>query len=313
MKSKKDSVQVLIRTSWLMAGLAVTFGVALIVDPRMVDGVPAWLKPAKFAVSLSIYGFTLAWILRQLSAWPRMVCLGAWTTALAAVIELSLIAMQAGRGVASHFNTGTSFDAAVFAIMGLTILAQTLSAGAVAVATWRQAFTDSALGWGFRLGLTLTVIGSSVGGLMARPTETQLAKMRATGKSPRVGSHSIGGEDASPGLPGFRWSTEHGDIRVAHFVGIHAMQAIPLVGFFTRHWRSVRSRVTLVIGAGLSYATLFALLLAQALAGQPVSAPSGGILHALLLWAAATAALIAVAWRTPRRTAAKIPALTQEA
>lgn len=295
------SINWLIRTSWLMAGLAIVFGLALVVDPRWVDEAPAWLKPAKFAVSLAIYGFTFAWMLRLLPAWPRMVCWGAWTTTVAAVVELGLIAMQAGRGVASHFNTLTPLDGSVFAIMGFAITAQTLAAGAVAVAMWRQAFSDGALGWAVRLGLTITVIGSSVGGLMVRPTEMQLALKRATGKMPRAGSHSVGGGEGGPGLPGLRWSTEHGDFRVPHFVGLHAMQVLPLVAFTTRRRLSDRVRVTVVVGAGVSLGALFALLLAQALAGQPVTAPSGWILVAFALWSTATAALAAFGWYASRR------------
>lgn len=299
-----NSIQGLIRTSWLMAGLAIAFGLALVVDPRTVDGAPAWLKPAKFAISLSLYGFTFAWMLRQLSAWPRVACWGAWTTTAASLIELGLIAMQAGRGVASHFNTHTSFDGAVFAIMGFAIAAQTLAAGSVAVAMWRQPFSDRALGRALRLGLTLTVIGSSVGGLMARPSGAQLEQAEATGKMPRAGSHSVGGNDGGPGLPGLRWSIEHGDLRVAHFVGLHAMQVLPLVAFFTRRRVSDRVRTTVVVGAGVSYGTFFALLLAEALAGQAVTAPSGWVLHALALWAVATGALIAFVWHASRRVVA---------
>jgi len=287
-----------------MAGLAIAFGLALVVDPRTVDGAPAWLKPAKFAISLSLYGFTFTWMLRQLPAWPRVVRWSARTTTAASLIELGLIAMQAGRGVASHFNTSTSFDAAVFAIMGSAIAAQTLAAGAVAVAMWRQPFSDRALGWALRLGLTLSVIGSCVGGLMTRPTGPQLEKEQATGRMSRVGSHGVGGDDSGPGLPGLRWSTEHGDLRVAHFVGLHAIQAIPLVAFFTRRRMSDRLRAAVVVGAGISYGTFFTLLLAQALVGQAATAPSGWVLRALALWAAANGTLIAFTWHASRRAVA---------
>ena len=60
-------------TGWLMAGLSLVFGVLMLVDPRLIEGAPAWLKPLKFAVSTGIYGVTLAWILRFLPAWPRLV------------------------------------------------------------------------------------------------------------------------------------------------------------------------------------------------------------------------------------------------
>ena len=45
-----------------------------------------------------------------------------WTTAAVLVIEVVLIDLQAVRGVTSHFNTATAFDAAVFTVMGISIL-----------------------------------------------------------------------------------------------------------------------------------------------------------------------------------------------
>lgn len=300
------SITCLIRTSWLMALLAVAFGLALLFDPRTIDGAPAWLKPGKFAVSLSIYGFTLAWMLRRLTAWPRLGALTAWLTTTAALVEMGLIGMQAGRGVPSHFNTSTSFDIAVYATMGIAITVQTIAAGVVALAMWRQPFSDRAMGWAMRLGLAMTVIGGATGGLMTRPTEAQRPHVEAAGGMRRTGSHSIGGEDGGAGLPALRWSTEHGDIRVAHFLGLHAMQAIPLVAVFTRRRMSDRSRSIVVAGAAGSYGALFFLLLAQALAGQPLTAPAGWIAPALTLWAVATAGLIGFAWVDPRRVTAPI-------
>lgn len=300
------SLRSLTFTSWLMAVLAVVFGLALLFDPRTIDGAPAWLKPAKFAVSLSIYGFTFAWMLRQLTSWPRMVALAAWLTTVAALVEVGLIALQAGRGVPSHFNTGTAFDAAVYGTMGFVIMVQTLSAGMIAVAMWWQSFPDRAMGWAMRVGLALTVLGGSIGGLMTRPSEMQSASLVTTGTMPRAGSHSVGGEDGGAGLPVLRWSTEHGDIRVAHFAGLHAMQVLPLVAFFTRRRMSGRSRTVVVLGAGFSYAALFILLLAQALAGQPLTEPSGWILVALGIWAAATAILLWHAWHGSRQRASSV-------
>jgi len=114
----------------------------------------------------------------------------------------------------------------------------------------------------------------------------------------------VGGADSGPGLPGLRWSTEHGDLRVAHFVGLHAIQAIPLVAFFTRRRMSDRLRAAVVVGAGISYGTFFTLLLAQALVGQAATAPSGWVLRALALWAAANGTLIAFTWHASRRAVA---------
>src|SRR3954469_25368160 len=97
------------------------FGAGLIVDPRTIAGAPAWLKPAKFAASLSIYGLTLVWMFRYLRDWPRLRSVAGTITAVVPVIEVGLIALQAWRGTTSHFNLATPLDIAVFSTMGAAI------------------------------------------------------------------------------------------------------------------------------------------------------------------------------------------------
>ena len=90
----------------MLALLAVT-GVALLVDPREVMGAPAWMKPAKFAVSIAIYTLTLAWIFTYLPEWTRTRRVVSWVTAVTLVLEIVIIDVQAWRGTTSHFNVGT--------------------------------------------------------------------------------------------------------------------------------------------------------------------------------------------------------------
>ena len=167
---------------------------------------------------------------------------------------------------------------------------QTLVAIAVAVALWRQRFDDRSIGWALRLGMTITLIGAFSGGLMTRPTTTQLEQARAGQGMTIIGAHTVGAPDGGPGLPGTGWSVEHGDLRVPHFLGLHALQALALLALLLRRWRSAdRARPRLMIVAGSSYALLFALLLWQALRGQSVLNPDATTVGALVLWAAATA------------------------
>ena len=94
--------------------------VGLWLDPRVITGAPAWLKPAKFAASIAIYSFTLAWVFTYLPAWPRVRRVVGWTTAIAMFLELGIIDAQAWRGTTSHFNTATLVDGVLFTIMGAT-------------------------------------------------------------------------------------------------------------------------------------------------------------------------------------------------
>jgi hypothetical protein len=273
----------------LMLVVAVPSAIGIFVDPRIITGAPAWLKPFKFAVSAAVYSLILAWIFGYLSSWPRMRRVVGWTTAIVFVLEVAIIDAQAWRGTTSHFNASTTLDRVLFSIMGIAIVVQTFVSVAVVVALWRQRFADRALGWALRLGMMLTIAGALTGGLMTRPTSEQLARARAGHGIPIVGAHSVGGQDGGPGVPVTGWSREHGDLRVPHFIGLHAIQLLALVGVDLTRWRrSVAVRVRVVFAAAVSYASLFLLLLWGALRGQSVAAPDEIAVASIAIWAALT-------------------------
>jgi hypothetical protein len=277
-------------TGLLMLVVLIGAGVGLVVDARTITGAPAWLKPAKFAASIAIYTLTLAWVFTHLDDWPRTRRVVSAITAVTLVLEIIIIAFQAWRGTTSHFNVGTPFDLALWATMGWAIVVQTLTSVAIAVALWRQRFSDPALGWALRLGMVITIVGASTGGLMTLPTSTQIAQAQSSGRMATAGAHTVGAPDGGPGLAGTRWSLEHGDIRVAHFVGLHALQAMLLVFLVLSRLRvPERTMVKLIAVAGTSYITLFAILLWQALRGQALIQPDVATLAALAVWATGTA------------------------
>jgi hypothetical protein len=285
----------------MLAGLAAALA-GLWLDPRLITGAPAWLKPAKFAASTAIYTLTLAWIFTYLHDWTRTRRIVGRTTAVILVGEVGLIYVQAWRGTTSHFNVGTPLDAVVFGVMGIGIVVQMLASIAVAVALWRQRFDDVAFGWALRLGLTISIIGASTGGLMTRPTAAQLAEARATHHISVAGAHTVGAVDGGPGLPGTGWSRAHGDLRVPHFLGLHAMQALPLIALLGGRPRaSDARRVRLVLAGAGSYLALFAVLLAQALSGESLAAPSTAFLAAFTVWGVATATAAWLATAGPSR------------
>jgi hypothetical protein len=286
--------------TWLMVPVGLLFAVLMLADARVIEGAPAWLKPLKFAVSTAIYSATLAWVLRHLPDWPRLARRAAAVTAWVFVVEVALIAVQAARGTTSHFNTSNVVDGAIFSVMGIAIASQTVAAVAVTWALFRQTFADRAMGWALRLGMALAVAGASVGGVMTQPTAAQLAQARETRQMPRAGAHTVGAPDGGAGLPGTGWSLTHGDLRVSHFLGLHAMQVLPFVAWLLTRRRGVRegARVGIVFGAAVSYAALFLLLFAQAMIGQPLIAPSGAVASAFAAWAVGTVVLVLVAWRT---------------
>jgi hypothetical protein len=278
----------------LMSAVLIASLAGMLVDHRVVTGAPVWLKPSKFAASTAIYALTLAWVFRYLADWRRVRAVVGWTTAIIFVLEVAIIDAQAWRGTTSHFNVSTPLNAVLFATMGIGIAVQTLASILVAAALWRQTFVDPVTGWALRAGMTITVIGAMTGGLMTQPTEAQLAQARATRHLTVSGAHTVGAPDGGPGIPGTGWSREHGDLRVPHFVGLHAIQALALAAVFVR--RSSRSSVALMKAVSASYVALFAVLLWQALRGEPVLGPGAATGVALAAWAAASASALWVAY-----------------
>src|SRR6185503_5160886 len=146
--------------------------------------------------------------------------------------------------------------------------------------------------WGraLRFGMSITIAGALTGGLMTRPTAAQLEAARAGERMTVAGAHTVGALDGGPGLIGTGWSTRHGDLRVPHFIGLHAVQALPLlVLLLTRAGVARAPRARLMLAAGPSYAALCLILLIQALRGVPVIAPDAATLAQLGAWAVATA------------------------
>jgi hypothetical protein len=283
-----------------MLPLLVVALVGLAIDPRVITGAPAWMKPLKFSISIAIYGATLLWMSTFVTDRPRLIALVSWGLLLGFAFEMALILVQVARGTTSHFNRTTPFDAAVWDAMGVTIVVMWLLNLVVAVLLLRRHFAPAPVVWGVRLGLIAALIGMGLAFLMAPPTPEQIAAMESGGASSIVGAHAVGVTDGGPGLPVVGWSTTGGDLRVGHFVGLHALQVLPLLGLalasFAPAWLSMRHRSQLVAIAGLSWIGLTALVTWQALRGQPLIAPDVTTLIGLggLLAVTAVAATLVV-------------------
>lgn len=288
----------------MLATLAATTG-GILLDPRVITGAPAWLKPAKFAVSISIYCFTLLWLLTFVGGKPRLVGLVAWTTAIALFVEEVIIVGQVARGTTSHFNVATPLDAALFNTMAVFVVLVWAMNLLTIVLLLLQRLPDRAFAWSLRLGLIVSFVGMAVAFLMTSPTPEQLAASEAGETLLVSGAHAVGVNDGGPGLPITGWSTTGGDLRVAHFVGLHALQVLPLFGWLVSAFGAGRlgtgGRLGLVLISGLTYLALVLLLTWQALRGQPVVAPDAPTLVTLLgivAVAGAAASLVAIGgWR----------------
>ena len=259
-------------TGLFLLALVVPSTLGIWLDPRDITGAPAWLKPAKFALSTGVYSLTLVWVFTYLPEWLRTRRIVGRVTAAVMLLEVAIIDLQAWRGTTSHFNVAAPLDATLFGVMGLAILLQTLASLAVATALWRQSFADRAMGWALRLGMAITIVGAFVGGLMTGPTDAQLAEATTTQRLTLAGAHTVGGPDGGPGLQVTGWSTRHGDVRVPHFVGLHGLQALPIITVVFLRGRDERLRTRLTLAVAAAYAFVFVALLIQALRGVPLVA-----------------------------------------
>lgn len=264
----------------VMLVAAVGCVIGLVADDRILTGAPIWLKPFKFAVSIALYSIAWAWVISLLPKRSKVVSASAWTVTLVLAVEYVIIVLQVIRGKRSHFNLQTPFDSAMFSIMGASIVVLWVATLLLSIVAMRYKFGSYADTIAVRVGTGIAMLGISAAFLMIGPTSDQVASMKNDTFKGFVGAHSVGVEDGGPGMPVTDWSTTGGDLRIPHFVGMHAMQlfplmAIALLALATRipALRPDRVRARLLMVAGGGYTALLGLLTWQALRGQPMIHP----------------------------------------
>ncbi len=259
--------------------MGIFFISGIFLDSRYITGAPAWLKLVKFAISVIIYSFTMLWFLGFVDTskpWrKRLVNTLGWIIVATFTTEWIVMITQVLRGTTSHFNISSPLNAALRSLMAVAIMILFIANIMIAILLLRQRFESPVFAWGLRLGLIITIIGLGEGYLMTDPTAQQLAGWKNGQPITIVGAHGVGVEDGGPGLPGLNWSTVGGDLRIGHFVGMHALQVLPLVAWFIsgRKRLSTRQQVQLVWTAGLGYLGMVALVTWQALRAQSIIAP----------------------------------------
>lgn len=239
----------------------------LVLDPRVLDGEALWLKPLKFQISMAVLTGTLLLAVTAsglaASPWVRIPAIAVAVTAL---YELTFLDIQAARGVRSHFNVDTLFDRIGGTIMaggaGILVLGAALIGIAILVALaskGRSALDEPVL---LALGLGLA-LGGWLGGY--------------TGSAIGANGGPFVGAAAGPFVPLMGWSLTGGDLRIAHFLGLHAMQALPLLALAVRTALPAPGPSLVVIaGAGAWTALTLAAMRAAQAGGAPSFDPLGG-------------------------------------
>ena len=275
--------------------LAVAFTALMALDGRTILGRNVWTKPWKFATSIAVFTGTMGWILPSLSLSNRVERLATTVIGGAMTIEIALISTQAARGVASHFNDTTPLNTAAYAVMGITI---TISSLVVAYVLWRVVRNppdlEPAYLWGIWIGMFVFVIASFEGWLMVSQS-----------------GHGVGVANDAPGLPLLNWSITGGDLRVAHFIGLHALQVVPLAGYMLSRWETLtpRESVIAISSVGTLYSGITLVTFIQAILGHPLVTsliapwlPPSLAAGTLLVGGVCGTVLLAAAWQRAERT-----------
>jgi hypothetical protein len=244
----------------------------LILDARLISGERAWIKPCKFSMSLMIYGLSLIWFSPYLSNHRRFFKHVSVAVLVSAIVELSVIILQVIRGTTSHFNTVGLFNHVIYLVTVGAIIPISVGTLAVFIMLIREKELPPVLGLSLRWGVALTVVGFIPGILMLVPDPLQ----DVITAYKQFDGHTVGFPEGGPGLPLLGWSTIAGDLRPAHFVGIHGLQVLPLIGLAILQFFPALSEARkelLVWNAGLSYLGLILLMTWQALSAEPLLEP----------------------------------------
>ena len=245
-------------TGWIHLALLVLGFILFWFDSREILGINPWIKPIKFSLSIWIYLWTMAFLFGFLSV-PRLSLRGlGGVISLAMFTEIVCIYMQSFRGTISHFNGETDFGGFIYALMGVMIAINTVMVVIVLIMFFTNARGLSPLvTWGVRLGIIGFLLGSAVGGNMTMEV-----------------AHTIGAPDGGPGLPFLNWSTIAGDLRIAHFLGLHTVQLFPLAayGLSMHNTLSAGQKWFAFILFVVLYSALFVGIYIQALQGLPLIA-----------------------------------------
>lgn len=231
---------------WVCLVFAFVFLVLTKVSGTQVYNISAWYKPFKFALSTCLFSWAMAWYCYELPSFN--IGLFNWTIIVLLGFEIIYIAIQAGRGELSHYNLSTPMYSFLYSMMALAASLVTLYTAYVGILFCVQYFPTlpQYYLWAIRLGILIFVIFSFEGFVMG-------SKL----------THTIGGLDGGAGIPLLNWSIKFGDPRIAHFIGMHALQLLPLLSYYLLK----NTKATLIFA--FLYGLLAVFTLVQALQGKP--------------------------------------------
>lgn len=241
----------------ILAAMMIPSFVGLLIDTRTFNGINVWIKPLKFQASAALFLVTLALFWPYLDVAQRerkSVRAAAWIISVFLLLEILYITYRASQAEASHFNRSTMTNTILYAWMGATILAATILSGWIGwlILRARDKIASPDIRYAIGVGLVAgTVLGSITAVYMSAQT-----------------NHWVGGVASDVnGSFFFGWSRTGGDLRVAHFIGLHAMQGIPIIGWLASRYMPGNVR-HIVLASAAIWTAAAGVTLVQAIVGS---------------------------------------------
>jgi hypothetical protein len=254
-----DRDRLLSRLGWVLVCVVPMFALLAYLVPGSVNTVNPWIKPIKFSISFATYVWTasLFFVFLKILSWQATLARRA--TAVSVIAEMLLLGVQAWRSTQPYPGQGFSDIAISQAVTAMVFVHTVVMVWILVLCCGDQARmkpADRALVAAIRNGIVIFLVGNAVGGYM-------LAR----------GSHTVGAPDGGQGLPFVNWSIIAGDLRIAHFIAVHAIQIVPLFAYLLLEMvprPALRRRRLAVFGmsAGVTLVVLATFL--QAALGRPL-------------------------------------------
>ena len=178
-----------------------------LVDGSSLAGDTSWRKPILFGFSAGVTVLSVGWLSTKLR--PRFgdrLLMSLF--AMSMLVEVGLISMQTWRGVPSHFNRATRFDALVLTWIESLILFATVVICYLAVRAFGELSASRDMQLAIRGGMGLLVFACLFGFVMVG-----YGNVRVAAEQP-------------PGIYG-----ERGVMKFPHGMPIHAIQLLPLLAW----------------------------------------------------------------------------------
>lgn len=251
--------RVLSRVGWALVLVVPVFVALAFLAPTAAMGVNPWIKPIKFSLSFSTFASTISLLLMALQIPRWQLNLVRWAIAASIALEIFSLGAQAWRS--AHADAGHPLlDSSLAQMTNSMVMVNT------AIVCWmlvlfcanrvRTDLVDRPMVSAIRYSIVIFLAGNAIGGYM-------LSR----------GSHTVGATDGGPGLPFVNWSIIGGDLRIAHFIAIHAIQIVPLFAYILSQMApipAVKQRKLAVVVLSLLVGGTVGATFVQAAMGRPL-------------------------------------------